>query len=160
MNNVANVRFFVAAELMTLVAAIRFRESPWPLLPVIFFSTNIYHVIWAVQDGVNNLTHINIIYLLLVTAGTAAAWQSLRNASNNAAICLLRGQLIVMYFCAAMSKIQGDMWQNGTALFYTLQNDYFGSPFARDVVVRWPVVSTLGTYGAILFQLAFCFFDS
>jgi hypothetical protein len=73
LNNRHTMLFFVLGEICSVIAAIRFRYSPWPLLPVIFFSTNLYHVIWAVQDGGNNLTHIYILILLMALPTLPAA---------------------------------------------------------------------------------------
>jgi predicted DCC family thiol-disulfide oxidoreductase YuxK len=166
LNNRHTMLFFVVGEICSVVVAIRYRYLAWPLLPVIFYSTNLYHVIWAVQDGGNNLTHIYILILLMAvpTLPVASAPvaerrvnDEMRAASTNVAVGLMRLQLVAMYLCAGISKLQGGMWQNGTALFYIYQNEYFGAPWARQMVMHHPAMGTLGTYAAIVFQFSFIF---
>ena len=163
-NNPIIARYFLFAEILAVLNAMRHLRSISAMIPVIFFSMNHYQRAWAVQDGGNNLSHILIFYFLLlmpVNKSSKDQFSLLKNevkvAFTNSSVFLIRAQIMMMYFAAAISKIQGSVWQKGTALFYIYQSDYFGTESARNLVMKYPGISAVGSYLSILFQLAFCF---
>ena len=65
-------------------------------------------------------------------------------------------QVLTIYIAAAMFKIPGVGWTQGTAIAYPLRSDsYQVWPFLNDLVTRSGVVVWLVTYGAIFLQLYF-----
>ena len=61
----------------------------------------------------------------------------------------------MMYLISGLSKVGGELWQNGTALYYTLQVDEYTHPFAKDLVSRYPILTVLGSYTTLLYQVMF-----
>jgi predicted DCC family thiol-disulfide oxidoreductase YuxK len=49
----------------------------------------------------------------------------------------------------------GQLWQNGTALYYILRVDEFSWPAAAAAVYQNPYLVVLGTYGTVLFEIMF-----
>lgn len=75
---------------------------------------------------------------------------------HNGAVIALGVQLIVIYIAAAMYKIPGVGWHEGTAISYPLRSDlYIVWPFLNHLVVSSSIVVFLATYGAIYLQLYF-----
>jgi hypothetical protein len=62
---------------------------------------------------------------------------------------------VAVYIVAGLGKVSGTLWQNGTALYYTLSVDDFSTPFVRNIVAHYPIVSVVGSYVTLGYQLAF-----
>ncbi|CAM5577335.1 HTTM domain-containing protein OS=Streptomyces alboniger OX=132473 GN=CP975_17990 PE=4 SV=1 [Streptomyces alboniger] len=79
------------------------------------------------------------------------------NLVHNAGLLIIMVEACLIYATAGWYKIQGSRWQDGTAVYYPLNLDYF-SP--------WPALSELlasnglmlaVTYGTVVMQVAFPF---
>ncbi|OEV29662.1 hypothetical protein AN219_15300 [Streptomyces nanshensis] len=87
-----------------------------------------------------------------------AVCDMLANLVHNAALVVIVVEVCLIYATAGWYKIQGSRWQDGTAVYYPMNLDYF-SP--------WPEVSSflagsgllilLMTYGTVAVQVAFPF---
>ena len=44
---------------------------------------------------------------------------------HNTAVLVISAQICVVYAAAGLYKAQGSMWQDGTALYYTMHLDWF-----------------------------------
>ena len=114
-----------------------------------------------IYDAGNNLSWLAMGYLLFVNADgrTTPRWSNffgrLDTSFSNVAFFLLRAQLCTMYLVAGLCKLVGPHWQQGLALFYTLQVDATGRPGVADALVRSPWLLIASAYGTIVFQLAF-----
>ena len=64
-------------------------------------------------------------------------------------------QVVFVYFCAGLYKLQGDLWQNGMALYYTLQVPEYSHPWATEFVLAYPTIASLATHSILLFQYLF-----
>lgn len=118
----------------------------------------------ALLDGGDNLAYLVLLYLVLVDS-TAVLSLGKRRVSHmgprvstvlhNFGIILIATQLFIVYVASAMFKIQGQMWQDGTALYYILRVPEFSWPRVTHYIVpyAWPI--TIGTYFAVWFQLFF-----
>jgi hypothetical protein len=76
---------------------------------------------------------------------------------HNAALLAVIGQVCVLYLASALYKTQGELWQNGTAVYYMMRVQDFTLPGVSEVFYRNSLFVTAGTYGTVLFQLAFPF---
>lgn len=76
---------------------------------------------------------------------------------HNAALAAIVLQLCFMYLTSALFKVQGDMWQNGVALYYILRVQEFTLPGVAPLVYQNAVLVTLFTYVTVLEQLAYPF---
>ena len=78
------------------------------------------------------------------------------NSIHNIALGVLAFQIFVIYIAAGMFKIQGTLWQNGTALYYPLQLQEFKPlPFLSDAFTHFGVIVAISTYLAVFIQLFF-----
>lgn len=78
------------------------------------------------------------------------------NGMHNIALAVLAFQIFLIYVAAGLFKIQGTLWQNGTALYYPLQmQEYKPLPFLSDAFTHFGVVVAISTYMAVFIQLFF-----
>lgn len=64
-------------------------------------------------------------------------------------------QIFVVYLTSAMYKIQGELWQDGTAMYYILRVPEFSWPIVTEQYTRYSWLIVTSTYFAVLFQLLF-----
>ncbi len=133
-------------------------------------------VIWSLQernlfigDGGDNIMRIVLIFLVLADAGRYFSLDALRHrpraadslgtlvraAAHTTGVLLTVIQLAVLYASTGLYKVMGELWQNGTALYYILRVDEFTWPGVAELVYRNPYVVVSGTYGTLLFEIAF-----
>ncbi|MFF9913504.1 HTTM domain-containing protein [Streptomyces sp. NPDC013457] len=82
----------------------------------------------------------------------------LANLAHNATLVVIMAEVCLIYATAGWYKIQGSRWQDGTALYYPLQLDYFTPwPALSDLFGSSGVLVLVLTYGTVLVQVAFPF---
>lgn len=75
---------------------------------------------------------------------------------HNAALMALALQVFILYTASAMYKIQGTLWQEGTALYFPLNiPDYSVFPELNKVLASNGILVTIATYFAVYIQLFF-----
>ncbi|MFD9860205.1 HTTM domain-containing protein [Streptomyces alboflavus] len=80
------------------------------------------------------------------------------NLAHNAALLVIMVEACLIYATAGWYKIQGSRWQDGTAVYYPLQLDYFSPwPELADLLTSHGVLVMLVTYGTVAVQVAFPF---
>ncbi|GGR82546.1 HTTM domain-containing protein [Streptomyces aureoverticillatus] len=80
------------------------------------------------------------------------------NLAHNAALLVIMVEACLIYATAGWYKIQGSRWQDGTAVYYPLQLDYFSPwPALADLLTSHGVLIMLVTYGTVAVQVAFPF---
>jgi hypothetical protein len=80
----------------------------------------------------------------------------LGNGLHNVAVATVAFQIVVIYIAAGMFKTRGEVWQNGTALYYPLQLAEFRPlPFMSDLMTRFDLVIGVVTYVVVFTQLFF-----
>lgn len=129
-----------------------------------------------ILDGGDNISRIVLLYLLFAnttayysvdklidkskkmkTKKSLSSTFSLRNVIHNLAILSVLTQVALLYLTSGLHKAMGELWQNGTALYYVLQVDEFSHPFFRELIHSSDVILVLGAYFTIVIQLAFPF---
>lgn len=126
----------------------------------------------ALWDGGDNLVQIVLIYTLFADLGAvcsadaaqadqqdsrAAALRPIRALLHNAALLAVALQLCLVYSTAGLYKVQGELWQNGTALYYILRaGDFAWTGFGR-LICEHTLVGALLTYSTVVFQVSFPF---
>lgn len=118
-------------------------------------------------DGGDNLTQLLLCYALLCNLGgpTVRSWlqrapqwlRDLRAIAHNTGLVAIWCQICVVYLIAGMSKIEGEAWRNGTALYYVLSTERFTIPEIARFVLDSPLLMTAFAYVTVFFQLAFPF---
>ncbi|MGW0465023.1 HTTM domain-containing protein [Streptomyces sp. NPDC003027] len=82
----------------------------------------------------------------------------LANLAHNATLVVIMAEVCLIYATAGWYKIQGSRWQDGTALYYPLELDYFTPwPALSDLLGSSGVMVMVLTYGTVLVQVAFPF---
>lgn len=117
-------------------------------------------------DGGNNILSICLFYLIFANVGEYFSIKSKHNKIfknknfnilHNFAIYACITQLCIVYFFSGFFKAQGHMWTNGTALYYVLNVDEYSLPSIAHFIYNNPYLVVLGSYSAILTQIAFPF---
>ncbi len=82
----------------------------------------------------------------------------LRTVAHNAALAACMLQLCVLYMGSALFKIQGEKWQEGTAVYYiTRVAEYNAWPEISGLLALSPLAITAATYLTVFAQLSFPF---
>ncbi len=122
--------------------------------------------------GLDQIDCMLAMYLMLGPSGGAYSvdrWLARRKARANAtaeqpaqptvsaniAIRLIQLHMCVIYFFAGLSKLQGEMWWSGAALWGAVANLEYQSLDAT-FLVRYPVLVALLTQITVYWELMFC----
>ncbi|MEU9952027.1 HTTM domain-containing protein [Streptomyces sp. NPDC047939] len=80
------------------------------------------------------------------------------NLAHNATLVVIMAEVCMIYATAGWYKIQGSRWQDGTALYYPLNLDYFTPwPWLSDLLAASGVMVMVLTYATVAVQVAFPF---
>ncbi|WP_028799345.1 HTTM domain-containing protein [Streptomyces sp. 142MFCol3.1] len=80
------------------------------------------------------------------------------NLVHNAALVVVMAEACLIYATAGWYKIQGSRWQDGTAVYYPLNLDYFSPwPALSHLMASHGTMVMLVTYGTVIVQVAFPF---
>jgi len=155
---ISNFAFlFIIAQLISGFL-ILFNISTNKFTYVLFYllSSNLQVPIAYGLDGGNNLANILFLYLLIFD------WSDLkcldiktREYTTFIAFSLTVIQVCLVYLVAGFSKVEGDLWQNGTALYYIMQIPQYYTPYLSDLALQSDIILVLGNYATIIFQLYF-----
>lgn len=106
---------------------------------------------WTVQDGGNNLIHLTLFYSIFfdIRFGDPDFQKFMRKFGVRA----IQVQISLLYVCAFFSKVGGELWQNGTALYYIVQVDKFHSAMLMNLFQKLPVAVPVLSYTTIFIQL-------
>jgi predicted DCC family thiol-disulfide oxidoreductase YuxK len=80
-----------------------------------------------------------------------------RSAWSGACIRLMQVQMALLFFYSAISKIEGEPWQSGDAVWTVFTMDEYYNRFALDAFASHYWLVNLATYGTILIEIAFPF---
>lgn len=77
---------------------------------------------------------------------------------SNAAVLAIAAQVFVIYLVSSMTKVRGELWQNGTAVYYPLHLErYEVWPWLSEQLTRADWSVTIVSYVAVFSQLFFPF---
>ncbi|MEU1149009.1 HTTM domain-containing protein [Streptomyces sp. NPDC005863] len=80
------------------------------------------------------------------------------NIAHNAGLLVIMVEACLIYATAGWYKIQGSRWQDGTAVYYPLNLDYFSPwPALSELLSSHGIMVLLVTYGTVAVQVAFPF---
>jgi len=106
-------------------------------------------------DGGDNITQLALIYMLFLLPHRAKfSPGQLRVWLHNIAVLAIAFQLIAMYLASGFAKATGELWQEGVALYYISQVQWFTLPGAYEIFAK-PLIVTVATYVAMFYQLLF-----
>jgi len=82
----------------------------------------------------------------------------LGNLLHGCALLVIAAETCLIYATAGWYKVQGDLWQHGTALYYPLHLGYFMPwPALSQALAAHPVPVFLLSYGTVVVQVGFPF---
>ncbi|WP_449062646.1 HTTM domain-containing protein [Planomonospora algeriensis] len=126
-----------------------------------------------VMDGGDNLMRIVLVYLMFANVSarfsldarrqarrsprqTDGTLRSVATTFHNVALAAVVFQVSVVYLAAGMYKVQGEHWQEGTALYYILRVAEFSPwPELSRLIYENGALVTIATYVTVFFQVAF-----
>ncbi|MGX1848983.1 HTTM domain-containing protein [Streptomyces sp. NBC_01456] len=83
---------------------------------------------------------------------------TLAKLAHNGALLVIMVEVCLIYATAGWYKIQGNRWQDGTAVYYPMHLDYFSPwPGLSELLGSNGVMVMLITYGTVIVQVAFPF---
>lgn len=139
-----------------------------PLLFIAYTTLNGQNT--PISDGGNYFIRIMLIYLILVDVSRRWSLDARRRARakspetqtgsvlHNIGLCLVVAQVCTVYLEAGLYKVQGTLWQNGTAVYYPLQSVAYGIfPPLADLLTYFALPVFIATYVTVLAQIAFPF---
>ena len=87
-----------------------------------------------------------------------AVLDTLGDMLHNCAMLVVAVEVCFIYATAGWYKIQGSLWQGGTALYFPLHLDYFNPwPGLSQLLSTHPLPVFVLTYGTVIVQVAFPF---
>ncbi|WP_405831220.1 HTTM domain-containing protein [Streptomyces sp. NBC_01176] len=122
-------------------------------------------------DGGDNLAYLVLLMLLAtrcydrfsLSSGLAdklarrvpAQLSSLTTPLHNLGVVAVAAQMCLVYVVSGLYKVQGQMWQDGTALFYVLRVPEFSLPGVSNLVYGNDFLVVAGTYVTVIFLVYF-----
>ncbi|HEY4033087.1 MAG TPA: hypothetical protein VGL94_03880 [Ktedonobacteraceae bacterium] len=108
-----------------------------------------------ITDAGDTLTILVLIYMLFLlphrakfSSGQFRVWL------HNIGVLAIIFQLVVVYFTSGLAKADGDWWQQGVAMYYISQVQWFMLPSSHTLFIN-PWIVTIATYGPMVYQLLF-----
>ncbi len=126
----------------------------------------------ALLDGGDNVVRIALLYGIFAELGAHFSLDAdrlraqrerggdverIKMMLHNAAILACAVQVCLVYGVAGLYKVQGELWQNGTALYYISRVGEFTWPGRSESLYRSVTLVTALTYATVAFQLSFPF---
>ncbi|PWU19942.1 MAG: hypothetical protein C5B49_05090 [Bdellovibrio sp.] len=75
--------------------------------------------------------------------------------SSRWALLMIQLQVAVVYAVAGLTKIRGNLWTGGVALYYVENADPFRNEFLQQLILKAPILTVILTYSIVLFQISF-----
>lgn len=126
---------------------------------------------FLITDGGDNLMYLLLFYLLFANTTAYYSLDALKKKEvnkekhtykissvfHNFSIVFCIVQICILYFISGLYQVQGEMWANGTAVYYIMQADVFSNPNLTSFVTNNDYLMVLATYASIIVKLAFPF---
>ncbi len=143
------------------------------LTPLNFvFWWSLEHRFPGIWDGGDNLFRIVALFAVLTDVGAHFSLDARRRASrppppqdqlraaamlHNAALLAIAIQLCLLYGIAGLSKVQGETWRDGTALYYALRGGQYVWPGFSEAIYQNAYLTVMLSYCTVAFQVSFPF---
>lgn len=150
-------------SMAVVVAWVAGWAMPLSTLAVLIVWRSMHDRLPGLADGGDNLIQLLLMYGLLCHLGGRAArsrprwFVRARGVLHNFGLMAIWTQTCIVYLVAGTTKLQGEAWLNGTALYYALSTDEYTTPALVEPLLESPVLLTLLAYVTVLFQVGFPF---
>ena len=122
-------------------------------------------LLWA---GGDNLMQLALLYACFADLSPLRAdeadpspprstWAAVGGLIHNAAVLAIALQVCVLYGVSGLAKVQGEPWQNGTALYYALWPQQYRFPGVTEHLIRSAPLLAVLSHATVLFQVSFPF---
>ncbi len=128
---------------------------------VVFLSYVVLESVTVTHDGGDNILRIVLLYMLFfhdkITKPNLIKPGAL-TFLHNVGVKMTVFQIVVLYLVSGTLKLQGDVWHNGTALYYITNVEQFSTNIGwiRSMFSN-PILTTLATYATLAYQIGFSF---
>jgi hypothetical protein len=157
---------------VTAIWVVGFRTRCFTALTYVFWTSlhERFNLLW---DGGDNVLQIVLLYALFAELGArfsidAATFgeraarspraHQARMMMHGAAMLAIALQISLVYGIAGLTKVQGETWRNGTAIYYAMRGGEFYWPGRSDYVYQHRIIVTLLSYATVAFQVSFPYF--
>lgn len=157
---------FALGFFVTLAYTVGYKTRIFSILFYIF-TWSIYTRNPDLLDGGDNLLYLMTFYMIFVDSGAHFSLDAIRRRTreaitnrpiaslfHNFGVLAIMVQLCLLYLTSAFYKIQGHMWQDGTAIYYVLRTTEFNLTSIGRVLFHNAFLVTSLTYMTVLFQMA------
>ncbi|MDA5108508.1 hypothetical protein O3V59_09055 [Brevibacillus thermoruber] len=120
-----------------------------------------------ISDGGDNIMRLVLFYLLFAntTAYFSAdadaywrrrplvehtMWYKIKAVLHNFAVLFCIINLCIMYLTSGLYQVMGEVWHNGTAVYYILQVDEYSHPFFQNLILQNDFLIVLSTYASVI----------
>jgi Vitamin K-dependent gamma-carboxylase len=146
------------------------------------FWWSLQHRFSGLWDGGDNLMRIVLIYAMFADVGAYFSLDARRRTAapggntgpssagaaeagapqasvmlHNAAMLAIALQLCLLYGIAGLSKVQGETWREGTALYYAMRGGQYVWPGFSDAIYQNAYLIVFLSYSTVAFQVSFPF---
>jgi hypothetical protein len=126
----------------------------------------------GIWDGGDNLIHLVLVYVMFADVSAyfsmdasrrqarpeaPGRWAPVSAMFHNTAMLAVAIQISLVYGLAGLYKVQGEVWQEGTAIYYAFRGGQFVWPGVTEWIYRNVFIVTAFTYTTVAFQVAFPF---
>ena len=153
--------YFIAAQITCLIGSFILGSDSIITRALIYVTTmNVYALSGTVLDGGINISQLLAFYFIFInTSGhkilSDRQNKQISNLFSNAFFILAQFQIVTVYATAVLYKLNGELWQNGMAIYYILQNDTFTLSWLKNLVINTPFIAVVATYATLGFQILF-----
>ena len=143
------------------------------------FITPVCYVLWraldaqnpSLADGGDNLMHLLMLFACFANVSGRWSMDAKRAAVespptllskcagmlHNAALLAMLVQVCVVYAVAGLTKVQGESWRDGTAIYFAFRKAEFAWPGWSEKIYANAFIVTALSYMTVAFQIAFPF---
>ncbi|HLK99129.1 MAG TPA: HTTM domain-containing protein [Myxococcaceae bacterium] len=126
----------------------------------------------GIWDGGDNIIHLVLLYAVFADVSAYFSLDASRRSASsqepgpwarasamfhNTALLAFAIQISLVYGVAGLYKVQGSVWQEGTAIYYAFRGGQFVWPGVTEWIYRNAYVVTALTYATVAFQVSFPF---
>ncbi|PEB23382.1 gamma-carboxylase [Bacillus toyonensis] len=161
---------YLLGILFTFIYTIGYKGRFISILNFIFYYS-LYVRMGSISDGGDNLMCISLFFLLFADCTRyfsidAIKGKKITNRNNtlvnnistilhNFSILFCITQVCVVYATSGIYQVMGNLWNNGTALYYVSQVNTVSTPFLKEWVNNYVYLAVIFTYLSIFVKLAF-----
>ncbi|WP_437841982.1 HTTM domain-containing protein [Sorangium sp. So ce1153] len=157
--------------LFTMLWVVGFRTRLMSLLTYVWL-WSLHQRNPVLLDGGDNIIRLALLYGVFAELGAffsldadrlraqrarGGDLERIKMMTHSAAILACAVQVCLVYGIAGLYKVQGELWQNGTALYYITRVGEFTWPGHSEGLYGSVALVTALTYAAVAFQLSFPF---